>query len=212
MGTVLFIVGAILLFYFSWHLNRKSSEKTTMSAQEIEKEEERILMNTKKKVVRALRNLECRPKENSEGSMDFSYQGENFHLDFSGYGVRIWDLCWAGMNTSDVNFPKLQQAVNLTNFDLGPTLLLTMPNKDGDVALHTRYDLMISSDFDDTENYLTISLARCFQIKEQLRQKFNELLTTQRDASKKRNSIGFNTNCDAENQKESGEEKKSENN
>ncbi len=212
MEAVLFIVGAVLLFYIFWRLNNKGSEKNLMSTQEIEKEEERILMNTKKKVVKALRNLECRPKEDSEGSMDFSYQGENFHLDFSGYGVRIWDLCWAGMNTSDVNFPKLQQAVNLTNFDLGPTLLLTMPNKDGDVALHTRYDLMIPSNFNDTENYLQVSLGRCFQIKEELRRNFNELLINQGDTAQKRNPIGFNANCDTEKQKESGEEKKSENN
>lgn len=80
------------------------------------------------------------------------------------------------------------------------------------MALHTRYDLMIPSNFNDTENYLQVSLGRCFQIKEELRRNFNELLTNQGDIAQKRNPIGFNANCDAEKQKESGEEKKSENN
>ena len=80
------------------------------------------------------------------------------------------------------------------------------------MALHTRYDLMIPSNFNDTENYLQVSLGRCFQIKEELRRNFNELLINQGDTAQKRNPIGFNANCDAEKQKESGEEKKSENN
>lgn len=80
------------------------------------------------------------------------------------------------------------------------------------MALHTRYDLMIPSNFNDTENYLQVSLGRCFQIKEELRRNFNELLTNQGDTAQKRNPIGFNANCDTKKQKESGEEKRSENN
>ena len=37
MEAVLFIVGAVLLFYISWRLNNKGSEKNLMSTQEIEK-------------------------------------------------------------------------------------------------------------------------------------------------------------------------------
>ena len=57
MEAVLFIVGAVLLFYISWRLNNKGSEKNLMSTQEIEKEEERILMNTKKESGKSFEKL-----------------------------------------------------------------------------------------------------------------------------------------------------------
>lgn len=57
--------------------------------------------------------------------------------------VRIWHPVWASVEVDDPSLPMVREAVNITNYENVPTVVMTAPNSKGFIGLLSRCDLMI---------------------------------------------------------------------
>lgn len=147
---------------------------------------------------KTLNNIGCQPDIKKNGIINVKYQGENFQIECSGPYARIWDPMWAGINADDPNLSKFREAVNAANFYCGPTVVMTDPNDDGVIGLHSRYDIMLDPSFRDTDAYVRASLDIFFETKEHVREQYSKLQAKQVDSGKKRRPVGFTPENDPE--------------
>lgn len=175
-----YIIGVILGI---WQNMKNAGFKVT-SKDEIE---------AKEIALRCLTELGCQPEIHKDGSVGVSYQGENFHLEFGGRYARIWDPMWAGIKGDDPDLPKIKEAVNATNFNFGPNVVMTAPDEDGDIGLHSRRDIMLHPSCPDNIPYIKAVLDSFFDTKEHVRRHFQQI-NTQQQEKKPRRPVGFTTN------------------
>lgn len=166
-----------------WH-NMKNAGMKVTSKEEIE---------AKDIAVKCLTELGCQPEINKDGSVEVSYQGENFHLEFGGRYARIWDPMWAGIKGNDPDVPQIKEAVNATNFNFGPTVVMTAPDEDGDIGLHSRRDIMLHPSCPENVPFLKAVLDSFFDTKENVRRHFQQINSQQQQEKKSRRPVGFTT-------------------
>lgn len=142
----------------------------------------------------ALQSLGCQPELKDEHTILVSYQGETFQFDFgespSRY-ARIWDPGWAGIKTDDPQINLVKEAVNVTNYNFGPTIVMTEPDEDNVIAFHSRYDIMVHPACPDNDQYLKSVLDSFFYAKEAVRNNFQNLNVKQAEQHKNRRPVGF---------------------
>ena len=114
---------------------------------------------------KSLSELGCQPVKNQDGTMNVSYQGENFHMGFGGMYARVWDPCWFGIKADDPEMPQLREAVNAANFNFGPTVVMTAPDEDGVIGFHSRRDIMLHPACPDNTIYIKSVLDSFFDAK-----------------------------------------------
>lgn len=175
-----YIIGMILGIWY----NMKNAGLEVTSKDEID---------AKEIAVKCLTELGCQPEIYKDGTVGVSYQGENFHLEFGGRYARIWDPMWAGINGDDPDLPKIKEAVNATNFNFGPTVVMTAPDEDGDIGLHSRRDIMLHPSCPDNVPFIKAVLDSFFDTKEYVRRHFQQI-NSQQQEKKPRRPVGFTTN------------------
>lgn len=207
--SILFVL-AILAFagYFNLHDKdqqneskdenmNKSEEKEEMTEMEmnedVEKKEEEANPDTLGLMYSTLCNLGCQPVKNSDDTISVKYQGENFHMEFGGMFARVWDPMWAGVKADDPDLPKIREAVNSANFNFGPTVVLTSPDEDGVIGLHTRRDIMLHPACPDNTPFVKSVLDSFFDAKNEVRSNFHKLNSNQAEHQKNRRPVGFAT-------------------
>jgi hypothetical protein len=139
----------------------------------------------------ALKSIGCQPTHNQDGSVSVSYQGENFHIEFGGMYARVWDPMWAGMKSDDPDMPKVREAVNVANFNFGPTVVMTAPDENGVIGFHTRRDIMLHPACPDNTLYIKAVLDSFFEAKDAVRSNYQKLNAQQFENQKKRRPVGF---------------------
>ena len=144
--------------------------------------------------ISCLTELGCQPEVYKDGSVGVSYQGENFYLEFGGRYARIWDPMWAGVKREDPDMPMIKEAVNATNFNFGPTVVMTDPDEEGDINLHSRRDIMLHPSCPDNVIFLKAVLDSFFDTKEHVRRNFQQINSQQQQEKKLRRPVGFTTN------------------
>lgn len=149
-----------------------------------------------------LSNLGCQPIRNDDGTLSVSYQGENFHIEFGGMYARVWDPMWSGIKADDPELPKVREAMNSANFNFGPTVVMTAPNEDGVIGFHSRRDIMLHPACPDNVPFVKAVLDSFFEIKEQMRNSYQQLTIQQIEKRKNRRPVGFTTNHEPESDKE----------
>lgn len=175
-----YIFGMILgIWYNMKNAGQKVTSKNEKEAKEI--------------AISCLTELGCQPEVYKDGSVGVSYQGENFHLEFGGRYVRIWDPMWAGIKGEDPDMPKIKEAVNATNFNFGPTVVMTAPDEDGDIGLHSRRDIMLHPACPDNVIFLKAVLDSFFDTKEHVRRHYQQINSQQQQEKKSRRPVGFTT-------------------
>lgn len=173
-----------------------NSNLTLYNPQEVNtKKETRIMenpkFNTQQLMVSTLTQIGCQPTVNEDDTVAVTYQGEHFHIDFGGLYAQIWDLGWAGVSVNDPELPKIREAVNHTNFDFGPTVVMTIPDDKGTVYFHSRLGILLHPGIPDINNYLRSNLDMFFRAKEAVRLNFQQITVEQKKASEKRRPVGF---------------------
>lgn len=142
----------------------------------------------------ALQALGCQPELKDDNTLVVSYQGETFQFDFgespSRY-TRIWDPCWAGIRTDDPQINLIKEAVNVTNYNFGPTIVMTEPDENNVITFHSRYDIMVHPACPDNDQYLKSVLDSFFYAKEAVRNNFQNLNAKQEEQYKNRRPVGF---------------------
>lgn len=144
----------------------------------------------------ALQAIGCQPQRLDDGNILVKYQGETFRFDFGDSPTlytRIWDLGWAGMRADDPNLYMIKEAVNRSNYNFGPTILLTQPDDNNVIAFHSRYDIMLHPACPDNALYIKSCLDSFFSAKESVRTDFHTLNAEQAAQHKNRRPIGFTT-------------------
>ena len=149
--------------------------------------------NTQQLMVSILKQLGCQPIVNEDDTVTVTYQGEHFHLDFIGLYVHIWDLHWGEINVYDPGLPLLREAINSTNLNFGPTVVITNPNPyDKDIMyLSSRLSLLLHPDIPEVEEYVRYSLDVFFRTKDLVRRYYQRLINEQHLVSERRRPVGF---------------------
>lgn len=169
-----------------------SPEDMNTRGQNIEQSED-IKPDTLGLMYNTLCTLGCQPIKNPDDSISVKYQGENFHMEFGGMYARIWDPMWAGIKADDPDLPKIREAVNSANFNFGPTVVLTSPDDEGVIGLHSRRDIMLHPACPDNIPFVESVLDSFFDTKNEVKNYFQKLNTTQSEKQKDRRPVGFAT-------------------
>lgn len=144
-----------------------------------------------------LTQLGCQPEVNDDGSMHVSYQGENFHIDFGGLYAQIWDLGWAAVNVNDPELPKIREAINHTNFEFGPTVVITNPDEKGTMYVHSRLGILLHPAILEIDGYLRSNFDMFFRTKDSVRQNFQQITLEQQKAHEGRRPVGFTSTAES---------------
>lgn len=167
-----------------WHNMKNAGQKVTSKNEK----------DAKEIAITCLTELGCQQEVYNDGSVGVSYQGENFHLEFGGRYARIWDPMWAGIKGADPDMQKIKEAVNATNFNFGPTVVMTTPDEDGDIGLHSRRDIMLHPACPDNVPFVKAVLDSFFDTKEQDRSNFQQINVQQMEMQRNRRPVGFTVN------------------
>ena len=160
---------------------------------EEEKTPETIRLETCNLMVRTLNNLGCQPEILEDNSLNVSYQGENFHMDFGGSFVQIWDPAWTSIKADDPELTIIKDAVNAANFAFGPTVVMTNPDENGTIFFHTRYGIILQEGIRNIDEYVKYSLNMFFGSKQEVTQNLHRLRLEQQHRQTTRRPIGFQT-------------------
>ena len=144
-------------------------------------------------MLNTLNSIGCQPTANEDGTISVQYQGENFHMEFGGMYARVWDPMWGSIKADDQDLPKIREAVNAANFNFGPTVVMSAPNDEGIIGIHSRRDIMLHPACPDNELYVKAVLDSFFDAKEQVRSNFQQIIAKQMDRQKNRRPVGFMT-------------------
>lgn len=141
----------------------------------------------------ALVAIGCQPRKDNEGHMFVDYQGEHFSMEFGGPYVRVWDAHWSGVKADDPMLPNLREAMNNTNFNFGPTIVMDNPDDNGVISFHSRRDIMLHPTFPDAPGYVKAVLDSFFTAQNAMRQQVHGIIAKQAEKQKNRRPVGFTT-------------------
>ena len=211
MESIIPILGVVFfLAFLANKLNKKKDETvnhqydevvagmcSSQNNEEMKQEKEVVKPDTLGLMLNTLNQLGCQPTANEDGTISVQYQGENFHMEFGGMYARVWDPMWAGVKADDPDMPKIREAVNVANFNFGPTVVLTAPNDEGVIGFHSRRDIMLHPACPDNVPFVKAVLDSFFDAKEQVRNSFQQINAKQMEAQKNRRPVGFTTNTNS---------------
>lgn len=186
------IVAAIVIGLIVQNLMRLKEQKDETT--EVKNEQKNSSPDTLGLMFDTLNALGCQPTKNDDGTLSVSYQGENFHMEFGGMYARVWDPMWAGFKADDPDMPQIREAVNAANFNFGPTVVLTTPNDEGVIGLHSRRDIMLHPACPDNVPFVKAVLDSFFDAKEEVRNRYQQINARQMEVKKNRRPVGFATN------------------
>lgn len=191
IGSFLLVI-AIIVFsgYMNTHDKQMKQEEQTV-------EEENL--DTRGLMAKTLVSLGCQPENIDDDSLHVKYQGENFHMEFGGRIARIWDPMWSAIKTDDPDLPILREAVNAANFSIGPTVVMTAPDEEGLIGLHSRRDIMLHPACPENVPFVRSVLDSFFDMKQEVRKRYQQLTMDQSDEQKKRRPVGFATDVPEDN-------------
>lgn len=144
-----------------------------------------------------LREIGCQPSADEDGSVFFAYQGEKFVAHCGGRYAHLWDLGWSGIKSLDPELSNLKWAINLYNFNFGPTIVMSEPDDEGVMVLHSHMAIMLHSANPNNSQYVRAMLDMFFQAKDGLHESYNEIKQAEVEKTRNRRPIGFAANADA---------------
>ena len=141
----------------------------------------------------ALCSIGCQPTKEDDDTISVQYQGENFFMRFGGRNAIIWDPQWDAIKADDPELPTIREAINVANFNFGPTVVFSAPNENGLIGVHSRKDIMLHPACPDNHLYVKSVLDSFFEKKNDVRGYFHKLKADQAESLKKRRPVGFAT-------------------
>lgn len=199
--SILFVIAIIVICKSLTSNNLKEQTKS----KEPENEKQQNIISTEMKnettpqvpdtlglMYDTLTTIGCQPTKNDDGSLSVSYQGENFVMEFGGFYARVWDPGWAKIMVNDPKLPALKEAINVSNFNFGPTIVMTSPDNEGIISIHSRWDILMHPNVTDHAGYVSSVLGSFFGVKDKLRDNFIQISQTAQQPQSRR-PVGFST-------------------
>ncbi|MDE6010354.1 MAG: hypothetical protein K2F87_02755 [Muribaculaceae bacterium] len=143
-------------------------------------------------MLKVLNRIGCQPTVNDDGSVSVRYQGEYFQMEFGGRYARVWDPNWTGIKADDPDLPKVREAVNMANFNFGPTVVIAVPDEEGVIGLHSRRDIMLHPACPDNELFVRAVLDSFFTTKGNVKKCLQQLSDQQTEPSDSHRPAGVN--------------------
>lgn len=140
-------------------------------------------------IKQTLKNMGCQPEIDEEENVIVKYQGETFQMIVGGVFVLVWDTFWFSVQSDHSDMPIIREAINDTNFSFGPTLVISAPDKEGNVHIHSRRDFLFHPAIPDITDYLQSMLNSFFEVKQRFQDNLRKLKIDQEQGT--RLSNGF---------------------
>lgn len=143
-----------------------------------------FVLETKDLVIETLKQMNSECEEREDGSLVFTYQGENFIIEASNdcLFINILDVWWYELSTfCDLKeFANMRKAVNEVNLHANCTVLYTVNTEREKFALHTRKNMIFIRQIPDLKDYLESTLSDFFQVQREVLLEIGEA-NTERD-------------------------------
>lgn len=173
--------------------NNETMNETTLNNNQEEKGAD--VARTRNIMIDVLTRLGCQPVALESGEVKVSYQGEYFMIHFGGPYAQIWDLAWTSVRVDDPELDNVKEAINSVNYSFGPTIIFTNPDREGNILIHTRTDLLIIPDMSDIEEYVREMFDLFFKKKEALYNECHQRIAKQQQQQQQQQStrrpVGF---------------------
>lgn len=147
--------------------------------------------DTVKLLMKTLTKIGCQPEVLKDKSLKVYYQGEAFQMRIGGCYVQIWDWSWTGVKANDPGFSNIQKAINMTNYNFGPHVVMSEPNDNGTVEIHSQYGIVMEKGLPNLEGYIKTTLDMFFDTKHELSKNVSILRAQQAKMNEDRRPIGF---------------------
>lgn len=194
-GAAIFLLNKII----KW-MNERNDDSSqdlfdTIEQMKEEKEEkiDEIGNETRAIMKEALGAMGCPMEEEADGTIRTAYQGENFHIMFAGRYARIMDPAWTQVDTNDPNFTNIRDAVNWTNYDMGARVVMSFPNSDGIVQIHSYEHLPLFPNNPENNVLIRRTLDGFFYAHDAVGDRLREIVARKDDQKKNRRPVGFAT-------------------
>ncbi len=149
-----------------------------------------------------LKTIGCKPTVYEDELLSVQYQGENFYMEFGGRYARIWNLGWALIKADDPDLPNIHEAVNATNSNFGPNVILNTSEKEGIIELNSKWDIMLHPACPNNDYYVKAVLDSFFSIKDEIFRNIQQINAQQIEKQKNRRPVGFTTTQKEEEQQQ----------
>lgn len=111
-----------------------------------------------------------------DSGFTINYLDENFVIKFSDRFAYIMDPVWKVINVNDPELPVLKEAVNFTNFSDYPTIVMTKPDENGMIQIHSHCSMMLHPCCPDNLQYFISTMNSFFEGKRELYANMQRLL------------------------------------
>lgn len=110
------------------------------------------------------KSLGCNPTEIDDMAFDLTFQGENFRLIVHKRFISVWDPGWYCFG-EEMPLSCIYECVNDANHNVGPAIMVTEPDSDGDRFLNSKWDIFFPGEFEQLSDYLCNVLTQFFVLK-----------------------------------------------
>lgn len=176
-----------------------SAEETVKTQEEIDEEEIKAIMNTANLTLETLKEIGCEILEEDHNNASATYQGEIFQFVSNKRIISIYDPSWANIENEGNNLEAMRWAVNAVNYEIGPTILMSDPDSNGNVSLHSKLDVVMCGELPDKTDYFRSIFNQFFVKKETFRKTYwgrKGVIAGQQptDSPAEKRPIGFSAN------------------
>lgn len=136
----------------------------------------------------------CMPRYEDDSGIICKFQGETFILIPNMKFIRIFDPNWATTKITDDDFNVVVDAINRTNHNFGPVILMSPPHPEtGQIAISSRCDIYFSESIPNLKTYFFTMLGSFFETQKKMRLVFEDLKSNPDQCMIYENPIGFDT-------------------
>lgn len=165
------LINCLWYFLLVWAIGKKKAIKTEepiSATKEVNEIETNI--GSRDLVLEVLKKIGCKPVEENEIKIRFSYQGETFAIDATNdyYFINIYDLWWYEIPLDDNidEFARMQKAINYTNTIGTCTVLYSINEQEGVIGVSSKNTLLFTSQIPKLDIYMLSILDGFFKTKQ----------------------------------------------
>lgn len=147
--------------------------------------------NAFKVMKETLGKIGCQPEVAEDNTINFYFQGEFFQANCGGLMACILDPAWTFIKADDPNLSTVRDAVNRANFCIYPTVVMSAPDEENNIWLHSRMVIVLHPSLPQIEGYVTSMLGSFFRAREAIKAEYQNIDIGQQKEQKKSRKIGF---------------------
>ena len=180
---VIIVIGFIFLFllYQLYKEQQESKEKDEEVSRLLALQEEKEQINKAKEevkdipprnlLIRTLDEMDCQPKSDEYGRINFQYQGVAFLAEASNevnFVSIIWPWCHQVYRFDIDEFSRVRKVINELNNGSCCALFYQINEETDEIGIHIRKHFFFTSDIPMISNYLRIMLTMLFRTQQEL--------------------------------------------